>query len=106
VELTLLGRTAVTIHRHTASRCARRFTAADVSVGYALLLGQHIGLEPSFKPAVRAHWDRLQGREGSVRALAAQERAAIEQAVPTTHVATACCCTKRYGVVCSGRRRS
>ncbi len=69
--------------------CARRFTAADVSVGYALLLGQHIGLETSFKPAVRAYWERLQGREGFLRALAAQERAAIEQDVSTMHVAKA-----------------
>ena len=69
--------------------CARRFTAADVSVGYALLLAQHIGLEGSFKPAVRAYWERLQGREGFKRALAAQERAAIAQDVPTMHVANA-----------------
>ncbi|MGA0610192.1 glutathione S-transferase family protein [Caldimonas sp. KR1-144] len=69
--------------------CARRFTAADISVGYALMLAQHIGLEASFKPAVRAYWERLQQREGFARALAAQERAAVEQAVPVMHVATA-----------------
>jgi glutathione S-transferase len=69
--------------------CAGRFTAADVSVGYALLLGQHIGLEASFKPAVRAYWERLRGREGFLRAMAAQERAAIEQDVSTVHVANA-----------------
>ena len=33
--------------------CARRFTAADVSVGYALLLASHIGLEPAFKLSSR-----------------------------------------------------
>jgi len=69
--------------------CARRFTAADVSVGYALLLAQHIGLEGSCKPAVRAYWERLQSREGFQRAMAAQERAAIAQDVPTMHVANA-----------------
>ena len=69
--------------------CAQRFTAADVSVGYALLLGQHIGLEASFKPAVRAYWERLQGREGFRRAMVAQERAALEQDVSTEHVANA-----------------
>jgi len=68
--------------------CARRFTAADVSVGYALLLGSHIGLEPAFKPAVRAYWERLHVREGFLRAMAAQERAAIEQGVPAVHVAS------------------
>lgn len=69
--------------------CARRFTAADVSVGYALMLAQHIGLEASFKPAVRAYWERLQGRERFRRALAAQEHAAIAQGVPPMHVANA-----------------
>jgi glutathione S-transferase len=69
--------------------CAQRFTAADVSVGYALLLGQHIGLEASFKPAVRAYWERLQRREGFTRALAAQEQAAIDQDVSPVHVANA-----------------
>ena len=69
--------------------CAGRFTAADISTGYALMLGQHIGLETSFRPGVRAYWDRLQLRDGFVRALAAQDRAAIEQGVPAVHVAKA-----------------
>ena len=69
--------------------CSQRFTAADVSVGYALLLGQHIGLESLFKPAVRAYWERLQQREAFKRALDAQERAAIAQDVEPTHVANA-----------------
>jgi hypothetical protein len=38
-----------------------------MSVGYALLLGQHIGLEPFFKPAVRAHWDRHPERLSNLR---------------------------------------
>ena len=38
--------------------CAGRFTAADVSVGYALLLAQHLGLEPRFGEQVRAYWQR------------------------------------------------
>jgi glutathione S-transferase len=69
--------------------CAGRFTAADVSIGYALLLGQHIGLEASFKPRVQAYWSRLQRREGFIRAMAAQDNAAIEQGVSRTHVAQA-----------------
>jgi len=63
--------------------CADRFTAADVSVGYALLLAEHIGLAPRFKPAVLTYWERLQARDGFRRAIAAQERAAIAQGVPT-----------------------
>ncbi|KQV91256.1 glutathione S-transferase [Massilia sp. Root351] len=62
---------------------AQRFTAADVSVGYALLLAQHLGLAPRFTPAVQAYWERLQARAGFRRAMAAQEGAAIAQGVST-----------------------
>jgi len=60
-----------------------RFTAADVPVGYALLLAQHLGLD-SFTPSVMAYWQRLTMREGFARAMAAQNRAAIAQGVATT----------------------
>jgi glutathione S-transferase len=63
--------------------CAGRFTAADVSVGYALLLAQHIGLSSRFTPAVQDYWQRLQKRDGYVRAMQAQEAAAIAQGVST-----------------------
>lgn len=62
---------------------ANRFTAADVSVGYALLLAEYLELKPRFTPAVLAYWRRLQAREGFVRAMSAQERAASEQGVST-----------------------
>ena len=64
--------------------CAGRFTAADVSVGYALLLAQHLGLEPSFAEPVRRYWQRLRQRPAFRRALAAQHHAALAQGVPTT----------------------
>ena len=63
--------------------CASRFTAADVSVGYALLLAEHLDLRSRFKPSIDAYWDRLQAREGFRRALDAQHRAAIKQNVST-----------------------
>lgn len=66
--------------------CAGRFTAADVSVGYALLLADDIGLAERFKPATLAYWRRLQARGGFQRAIEAQHRAAIEQGVPTRSV--------------------
>lgn len=69
--------------------CAGRFTAADVSVGYALMLADDIGLKERFKPAVLAYWQRLQARDGYQRALAAQQRAAVEQGVPSHPVAQA-----------------
>ncbi len=63
--------------------CAGRFTAADVSVGYALLLAQHLGLSDRFKPAVQDYWQRLQAREAFQRALSQQHAEAIAQGVPT-----------------------
>lgn len=63
--------------------CAGRFTAADVSVGYALLLAQHLGLTSRSTPAVQAYWQRLQQRGGYIRAMQAQEVAALAQGVST-----------------------
>jgi glutathione S-transferase len=67
--------------------CAGRFTAADVSVGYALLLAQHLGLSSKFTPEVQNYWQRLQKREAYVCAMQAQEAAAIAQGVSTVHAA-------------------
>jgi glutathione S-transferase len=61
--------------------CAGRFTAADVSVAYALLAAQHLDLAPRFTPAVAAYWQRMRHREGFVRALQAQDQAARQQGV-------------------------
>ena len=63
--------------------CAGRFTAADVSVGYALLLASHLGLAERFKPAVQSYRLRLQQRPGYLRAMAAQHAAALVQGVST-----------------------
>jgi len=52
--------------------CAGRFTAADISVGYALLLAQTLGLDAGFSPATAAYWARLQARDGFKRAKQAQ----------------------------------
>jgi glutathione S-transferase len=56
--------------------CAGRFTAADISVGYALLLSHYNGLSEKLPDAVRAYWERLQARDGFRRADAAQKSAA------------------------------
>ncbi len=61
--------------------CAGRFTVADISVGYALMFAQSTGLSAEFPPAVSAYWNRLQKRDGFRRAIAAQDRAGIEQGV-------------------------
>ncbi len=62
---------------------ASRFTAADVAVGYALMLAELLGLHERFTPAVAAYWQRLKARDGFFRAMAAQDAAAREQGVST-----------------------
>jgi glutathione S-transferase len=61
--------------------CAERFTAADISVGYALQLAASLGLDAQFTPAIAAYLSRLQQRDGYKRACEAQIRAAKEQNV-------------------------
>jgi glutathione S-transferase len=60
----------------TPTLCADRFTAADISVGYALRLAEDIGLATDFDPNVAAYWQRLQQRDGYKRAVAAENTAA------------------------------
>ena len=62
--------------------CAGRFTAADISVGYALMLAQSLQLDARFPPAVAAYWQRLQQLGSFQRALAAQDAAGRAQGVP------------------------
>jgi glutathione S-transferase len=63
--------------------CAGRFTVADISVGYALMLTGFIDLDKSMPATVAAYWQRLSQRDGFKRALAAQKRAAEQQGVAT-----------------------
>ena len=62
--------------------CADRFTAADISVGYALRLAENIGLAKDFGPNVAAYWQRLQARDGYRRAVEAETLAGEQQNVP------------------------
>jgi glutathione S-transferase len=63
--------------------CAGRFTAADVSVGYALFLAEFLGLTERFTPSVLAYWERLRSRPAFQRAIDAQHQAAVVQGVST-----------------------
>ena len=63
---------------------ADRFTMADISVGYALMLGDETGLSARFSPAIRAYRERLEAREGFRRAVEAERRSAAEQGVHDT----------------------
>jgi glutathione S-transferase len=58
--------------------CSGRFTAADISVGYALLLARQLKLDGAFPPTVTEYWDRLRSRPGFQRAKAAQSKYAVD----------------------------
>jgi glutathione S-transferase len=52
--------------------CGDRFTAADISVGYALRFARSLQLHDVFKPHVLDYLERLESRDGFLRALAAE----------------------------------
>lgn len=56
--------------------CAGRFTMADISVGYALLLAGNLGLDHKFSPEVAAYWQRLSALPSFLAAKQAQQDAA------------------------------
>jgi glutathione S-transferase len=53
--------------------CAGRFTAADISVGYALLLAHQLKLDERFSSALKAYWARLKDRPAFQAAKTAQK---------------------------------
>jgi len=61
--------------------CAGRFTVADISVGYALMLAESLGLAKDFGPQVAAYWQRLRHRDGFRRAVEAETLAGEQQSV-------------------------
>lgn len=67
--------------------CANRFTIADVSVGYALMLADHLGLLEQASPVVQDYWRRLAQRSAYSQALQAESAAAVAQGVSPQPVA-------------------
>jgi glutathione S-transferase len=59
--------------------CAGRFTVAGISLGYALLLAERIGLGKDFTPAVASYWQRSRERDGFLRAVNAETMAGEQQ---------------------------
>lgn len=57
------------------------FTAADISVAYALMLAENLSLDSDFGPNTQAYWQRIQQREAFRRALDSQEKTAKAQGV-------------------------
>lgn len=67
--------------RGRAFLCAERFTMADVSVGYALMLSQYLGLIEQMPARIQAWWQALEARPAFQRALRVEREAALAQAV-------------------------
>lgn len=61
--------------------CGERFTAADISVGYALMLAEITGLAEHFPVIVQDYWQRLQQRPAWQGAMQKQEAARLAQGV-------------------------
>jgi glutathione S-transferase len=55
--------------------CGERFTAADISVGYALRFARTLLLDEHFKPQVKDYLDRLEQREAFKRAVLEESKA-------------------------------
>jgi glutathione S-transferase len=47
--------------------CAGRFTMADISFAYALLLGENLGLAAEFPSSLAPYWQAMQARDGFKR---------------------------------------
>lgn len=52
---------------------ADRFTIADIACGYALYLGESLGINEHYKPEALAYLDRLKARPGFRKAQAVQD---------------------------------
>ncbi len=60
---------------------AGRFTVADISVGFAFMFSETLGLFAQLPDVVKRYWLRLKERDGFQRALMAQQLAAVDQGV-------------------------
>lgn len=65
--------------------CAGRFTAADISVGYALMLAEILGLCTRFPGPIAGYRERLVARPGFARALERQKAARGANLSPVMH---------------------
>ncbi len=57
------------------------FSAADLSVAYALMLAESLDMASGFGPETRSYWERIKQRDAFKRALHRQEEEATAQGV-------------------------
>ena len=66
-----LGRLKL-LDRHIAGReylCDKRFTVADIAIGYALYLGEILGFSRNYSAAIQSYLDRLKARPAFQKAV-------------------------------------
>jgi glutathione S-transferase len=76
------GRLVGLVQDESGHMAAGRFTGADISVGYALLLANETGLGDRLTDVAKAYFERMEQRPGFQRAMAAQIAAGEAQGVP------------------------
>lgn len=72
------------LNAHLAGRdylCDGRFTIADIAIGYALYLGESLGLDQFYEPVVADYWQRLKQRPAFIKAEAIGSEQALFRAV-------------------------
>ncbi|NLP32774.1 MAG: glutathione S-transferase family protein, partial [Oligella ureolytica] len=63
--------------------CGDRFTIADISVGYALMLAEYVGLLAQCSERVQAYWQHLKQRPAFINAIKKEQEAATAQGIST-----------------------
>ncbi|CAM5200382.1 glutathione S-transferase family protein [Oligella ureolytica] len=63
--------------------CGDRFTIADISVAYALMLAEYVGLLDQCSERVQAYWQQLKQRPAFMKAIKKEQQAAAAQGVST-----------------------
>ena len=61
--------------------CGEHFTAADISVAYAMMMAEQLGLSAQFGERVAGYWQHVQQRPAFQRSLVQQRTAAVEQGI-------------------------
>ena len=66
--------------------CGDRFTAADISFGYALGFATHLKLAEHFPPSIADYWETLKTRDGFQRAREKEVQGSRDQGVEVVEV--------------------
>lgn len=68
--------------------CADRFTVADISVAYALMLAEHVGLLAQCSESIQDYLQRLKQRPAFIKALQKEQETALAQGISTQPAAS------------------